>query len=49
MNPVKAGLVAKLEDYRFSSASGLLKMDPVPIISAAAKAGSLIESKRQRA
>jgi putative transposase len=30
MNPVKAGLVAKLEDYRFSSASGLLKMDPVP-------------------
>ncbi len=30
MNPVRAGLVARAEDYRYSSASGKFVMDPMP-------------------
>jgi len=30
MNPVRARLVERSEDYRYSSASGVLRMDPVP-------------------
>ena len=30
MNPVRAGLVGKVEDYAYSSASGKLTLDPMP-------------------
>jgi len=30
MNPVKAGLCERPEDYRFSSASGRFSLDPLP-------------------
>jgi len=31
MNPVKAGLVGKSEDWAFGSASGRFQMDPMPV------------------
>ena len=30
MNPVRAGLVARAEEYPYSSAAGRLRLDPVP-------------------
>jgi putative transposase len=38
MNPVRAGLVGKVEDYPYSSASGKFKLDPMS--NAGLKAGS---------